>query len=586
MSNQSIFARGAMTMSLVGAASLAMSAVAGANVTVVRPGAKNVNSVPRSISGKRPYFARRPGIGINGAELVLLGGGATLPAIAYVGVTAATGTGMQPAGSLTGDGAANPVAAGSVLGYFDATAPLPVLPLSATWLATYAQTGSGFGKAIMNGSDPQPFPAPQLGASASPGVNGFNGDEVGLVPANTGADSLHDTADFAGSDAPLKQSEYSFLTANLPARGEFVQIPYVGGGIAIAFNDPDVSVTLSLTSAEIDSMAKGAFTNWNLIPAAADTAGWAAGAYNASVCGGSCTTKYPHASPFLPVSSTNPGLPSRPLVWTYRQDNSGTSFSFTNYLSGKDSQWGLTQTFADAIPSGGTLTNFCGASGNPGVLTAIDGNPGSVGYAEAANAKAAALTHPNTKFAKVYLYNIAGYDKDPIKDTPAATKTVASFTTDKVAVYQSGSGSEKGTVVGLNGVVPAGGTVACTSSTVDAPSSTTGRPSPDLVAATGVFQPGALGIVDPAAYKSPYAGYPIIAVSYLEFYSSGNGIYAPALRYLAQEVSNPASYGAGGITTIDPNTTAAGAGTTGYGQLGILNLFYTNAYIGIDRFIN
>jgi phosphate transport system substrate-binding protein len=577
-----------MAMSLVSATSLALSATAGANVVVRTNNANNVKPSARTVGGKRPYLARRPRVGLNGTELVLLGGGATLPAIAYVGVAAATGTGMQPAGSLTGDGAANPVSAGSVLGYFDATAPLPLAgPTGLTWLTTYAQTGSGFGKAIMNGSDPQPLPAPQLGATATAGVNGFNGDEVSGSPANTGNESQTDTADFAGSDAPLKQSEYTALAAHYPGRGEFVQIPYVGGGVAIAFNNPDIVDTVSLTSAEIDSMAKGVITNWNAIPAASDVVGWAAGAYNSSVCGGSvCTTKYPHASPFSAVSATtNPGFPLRALYWTYRFDNSGTTFSFTNYLSGKDSAWGLTQTFVDALPSGGTTTGFCGANGNPGVLDAIDANPGSAGYAEAANALAAATTHPNTKRAKVYLYNIAGYDKDPIKDTPAAAKTVASFTTDKVAVYQSGSGSVGGVSIGINGAPPAGGTYACKATTTDSPSSVTGRPSPDLVAATGIYQPGALGIVDPTAYKSPYAGYPILAVSYLEFYSSGNGIYAPALRYLAQEVSNPSSYGAGGITTIDPNTTAAGAGTTGFGQLGILNLFYTNAYIGIDRFI-
>jgi phosphate transport system substrate-binding protein len=533
-----------MAMSLVSAASLAMTAVAGANV-VVRPTGKNVNSASRFISGKRPYLARRrPGVGVNGTELVLLGGGATLPAIAYVGVTAATGAGMQPAGSLVGSGAANPVAAGSVLGVFDANAPLPPSALTSTWLATYAQTGSGFGKGVLNGSDAQPKPAPQLGASAVPGTNAFNGDEVAGVPTNTGSESQADTADFAGSDAPLKQSEYSALTTNIPGRGEFVQVPYVAGAVAIGYNNPDVTGQLNLTSAEIDGIASGTITNWDQIST-------------------------------NPLSNTAPKYPSRPITFVFRKDNSGTTFAFTNYLSGKDSKWGLTQTFVDAVPQGLSGQNFSGfvaASGNPGIVNTIDGTPGSIGYAEAGNLLAALGSHPNTHYARVYSLNLAGYNQDPIQDLPAAAKTVALHVVDQVAVYASGVGSVGGSVIG--GV------------TVDAPSGS-GRPSPDYVALSPApYLPGAVWLVDPKSYAAPYAGYPIIAVSYLEFYSSGNGIYTNALRYLAQEVSNPASYTTLGLNTIDPNTTAAHGGTKGFAQLGILNLFYTNAYIGIDRFIN
>ncbi len=127
MSNQSIVARGTMAISLVGAASLAMSAVAGANV-VPGPHAAKTFSAAHTY-GKQPFLSRsrRPNVGNHppSTNIVLLGGGATLPAIAYVGSAGATG-GSQPAGSTGGPSGANLVSAGSVLGYFDAHAPYPV----------------------------------------------------------------------------------------------------------------------------------------------------------------------------------------------------------------------------------------------------------------------------------------------------------------------------------------------------------------------------------------------------------------------------------------------------------------------------
>jgi phosphate transport system substrate-binding protein len=286
-------------------------------------------------------------------------------------------------------------------------------------------------------------------------------------------------------------------------------------------------------------------------------------------------TTYPHASPFQAVSSSNPGFPSRQIDFVFRKDGNGASLALTNYISGKDAKWGLTPVFVDAVPilgSGQTFSNFIAETGNGAVIDAVDATAGAIGYAESGNLLAALPTHSSTRYAQVYSLNIAGYNQDPIKDLPAAAKTIATFTTDKVPVYQSGVGNVSGTSIG--GV------------TVDPPTPGSGRPSGDLKTASEVYAAGALGIVDPNSDKAPYAGYPIIAVTYLEFYSSGNGIYGDALRFLAQEVSNPASYGLGGITTIDPNTAPAHSGHTGFAQLGILNLFYSNAYIGIDRFIN
>ena len=564
MSNQSIVARGTMAISLVGAASLAMSAVAGANV-VPGPHAAKTFSAAHTY-GKQPFLSRsrRPNVGNHPPSLniVLLGGGATLPAIAYVGVAGATG-GSQPAGSTSGPSGANLVSAGSVLGYFDAHAPYPVNFLSGySWLATYASTGSGFGKGVLNGSNPQPNPAPAIGVSALAGTNAFNGP-----------DSPGDLADWAGSDAPVSQSEYTLMTAvgHYAGRGEFVQIPYVAGAVAIAFhNTDDKGNSLALTIPEIVGLAEGTITNWSQIPLSADYVGAAAGDYGAVV---------QKADPTKPVSTTNPGFPSKSIYFTFRKDNSGTTFSFTNFLSNQDSKFGLSQSFASAEPigiSGQSLTNFYGASGNAGVVSAIDGTDGSIGYAEAANALAAAPLH--TYFSEVYTLpiNVAAFRKDPIKDLPAAAGLILSLSKDEVVVYTNGNGNPGGVAVG--------------NVTSSAPTSTTyGRPVPDVVAATGVYEPGALGIIDPLKYAKPVIGYPIVAVSNLEFYSSGNGVYSNALKFLASELyTTGVATGAGGapgtVTTVDPHTAAVG--TTGFSTLGVPSVFITSPYIGLERFIN
>jgi phosphate transport system substrate-binding protein len=589
LSKQSSFARGALTLSLAGAASLAMSAAAGANVLLRPAPANTLKAAASHFSGKRPYLARRPRVGTG---LLVLGGGGTLSAVALDGVTAALAA--QPATSQ---------GAGSILGYFNANAPAP-LAGSPPWAASYCQTASGPGRGVMDGQygfNVSGFgteglcPPNLLGTApssgplgANEGVSGdyyFEKDKVSGGYNGFNAAGASDTADFATSDAPEALSDYTNAAAQVPQRGEIVQIPYLAGSIGIAYNYPAITGTLRLTAADVCQIADGEITNWDQIPVATDSL---------------ASTDFPSiylstGSPVAAVSTKNPAYPNHPIAFVYRSDGSGTTFSFTNWLSagtvvsssfkqshctGVGETWGLNQTFLSAVPtpSSASHAGFVGASGNPAVVATIDSTPYSIGYAEAANQQAIEHANPSVVSRLADIYTVAvnnnAFLKDPLRDLPTAARYITSFKKDYV----------------VNFTTTAQGRLVNTAPGVYTPDISV-LPTADIAKA------GCLGVVDPASYASPPLGYPIVAVSNLQFYSSGNGIYTEGLRYLASLTANLYSYtgtttsvptigftppATFPLTTIDKASTTV-AGTTGFSTLGIPAVFYSNPYIGIAQ---
>ena len=207
----------------------------------------------------------------------LFGGGATLPAFAYNGPAA-----------LSSNPATAP-SSGSAFYFYSHF----VQPSEKT---SYCQTGSGFGKKVLDGvaasgANDANLPCPPLGVTAVTGTNGFGA--VGQT-----------VADFAGSDAPFAASEYaSFVTdgaANslnpIAGRIEPVQFPAIAGSIALFYKNDDPAVSnlthLPLTDAQICGIATGTITNWKQL---------------------------------------NPSFASKPLYFVSRYDGSGTSFNFTNH---------------------------------------------------------------------------------------------------------------------------------------------------------------------------------------------------------------------------------------------------------------
>lgn len=414
-----------------------------------------------------------------------IGGGATLPAIAYVGVTPATTT--------------NPgsPASGSALAYW--LANLTSTPASS--LATYCQTGSGFGKKVLNGTDDASLTCAALGTTSVDGTNGFAAPTGQKYP------------DFVGSDAPLSVAEYNTFVTNAGTsgsknfgRGEPVAVPSIVGSVAIVYNNSDTSLpaTLDLSNAQICHIFDGETTNWTSLGA---------------------TT-------------------SKTIKVIYRSDGSGTTFSFANHLSsvsgglrnvctGTGETYALDQTFTNVLPSplptGATIANFTGASGNPGVIAAVAANDGTIGYAETANVLAYNAAHPT---AQLKYATIGG--SDPVKNLPEAAYALTTSTTlvkDKAV----------GTFVA------------------------NGRPG---LTALSPSVAGCVVVADPDKYSSP-SGYPIVAVTNLMFSSkgnsstfSGNSAVVTDLQNLGYFLSQSGTYPS--VTTIDQATNVVGTGTKGF----------------------
>lgn len=143
--------------------------------------------------------------------------------------------------------------------------------------------------------------------------------------------------DFAGSDAPMKDSEIASAT-------DILHLPVAAGGVAIGYNLPGISVPLRFDGDTIAKIFLGKITKWN------DPA----------------------------LVALNPGvtLPSDEIQVVHRSDGSGTTATFTDYLKKASPDWA-------AGPGAGSTVNWpvgTGAPGNNGVGAALQQRPGSLGY--------------------------------------------------------------------------------------------------------------------------------------------------------------------------------------------------------------
>ena len=147
---------------------------------------------------------------------------------------------------------------------------------------------------------------------------------------------IKESVDFGASDEPLKASEYAKVKRGV------VQIPTVGGTIAVAFNKPDCK-SLKLTQAQLADIFLGEITSWDQLK-----------------CG------------------------KGKLTVAHRSDGSGTTFAFTNSLSAFSSKW------KSKVGEGKTV-NWpvgVGGKGNEGVAGVLTNTPGSIGYVSRAFVKA------------------------------------------------------------------------------------------------------------------------------------------------------------------------------------------------------
>ena len=165
------------------------------------------------------------------------------------------------------------------------------------------------------------------------------------------------TVDFGASDEPIKAKESAKVKRGV------VQIPMVGGTIAVAYNKPGCK--LKLTQKQVVDIFSGRITDYKQV-----------------------------------------GCTAGKMTVVHRSDGSGTTYAFTNSLD----------AFGGWAPGVGKSVNWptgVGAKGNEGVSGTIKNTPGAIGYVNTG------FVRPN-KLQAAVLQNKAGKFVGPSAVTGAA----------------------------------------------------------------------------------------------------------------------------------------------------------------------
>ena len=233
-----------------------------------------------------------------------------------------------------------------------------------------------------------------------------SGNRVNYASVGSGAgvrQFIAGTVDFGASDEPIKASEIAKVKRGV------VQIPMVGGTIAIAYNKPGCN--LKLTQKQVVDIFSGRITDYKQV-----------------------------------------GCSAGPMRVAYRSDGSGTTFAFTNSLDafggwkpgvGKSVKW----------PTG------IGSKGNEGVAGTIKTAPGAIGYvntgfvkanklqAAAIQNKAGQFVLPTAKSGAIALNsitldsNLAGENPNP-----SASGAYPISTLTWILAYKTGNGAKTGDI--------------------------------------------------------------------------------------------------------------------------------------------
>jgi phosphate transport system substrate-binding protein len=158
---------------------------------------------------------------------------------------------------------------------------------------------------------------------------------------------IDQTVTFAATDDPISDKDRAKVSRGV------VQIPIVGGTIALAYNNP--SCKLKLTQKQVVSVFMGSIDNWKEL-----------------------------------------GCPGGKIYVSHRSDGSGTTAAFTESLQSFSKEWTL---------GVGKSVNWkvgVGGKGNEGVAGVLQTTPGSIGYLNQSfvkgNLKAAAVQNKAGEF--------------------------------------------------------------------------------------------------------------------------------------------------------------------------------------------
>ncbi len=157
------------------------------------------------------------------------------------------------------------------------------------------------------------------------------------------------TVDFAASDAPLQ-------AADIAKAPNALTIPATIGAVTVAYNLPGIKSNLHLSGSVIADIFLGKVTMWN--------------------------------DPEITNLNSNVTLPAKSILVVHRSDSSGTTFTFTGYLSIVSPSWNSTvgQAKSVAWPVG------LGSNGNAGVAGVVQGTQYTIGYVELAYALQNSMT--------------------------------------------------------------------------------------------------------------------------------------------------------------------------------------------------
>jgi phosphate transport system substrate-binding protein len=211
-------------------------------------------------------------------------------------------------------------------------------------LALAALPALGAGKLLINGAGATfPFPIYSKWFSA---YNKMHPDvQINYQSIGSGGgikQVTEKTIDFGASDAPMSDEELS--------RAPGLQhIPTVVGAVVLVYNVPGLP-SLRLTPETVAAIFLGKISKWN------DAA----------------------------LAKDNPGakLPDLAIAVAHRSDGSGTTYTFTDYLSKVAPEW-------KSGPGTGKSVNWpagLGGKGNEGVTGLVKQNEGGLGYVELAYA--------------------------------------------------------------------------------------------------------------------------------------------------------------------------------------------------------
>jgi phosphate transport system substrate-binding protein len=165
-----------------------------------------------------------------------------------------------------------------------------------------------------------------------------NGSGAGIHDIKLGA------VDFAGTDGPLNETQ--MLDFSTHRNCEVLHFPTALGADVPVYNVPGVIQELRFTPDALAGIYLGKISKWN--------------------------------DPTIAKSNPDVVLPNNDIVVVHRQDGSGTTYVWTDYLSKVSPEW------AEAVGTGISV-NWpvgLGGKGNEGVVELVARTPYSIGYTE------------------------------------------------------------------------------------------------------------------------------------------------------------------------------------------------------------